>query len=321
MFAIVTSHRYHHHLPLSKLRSALGEFVVVDTSDANLAVSIGSDRFVLRGADGEVDLLKDQCFYYPESFSLHTLRTTGEELPNEQRAVALDSWLSVWEAMEAVSLRNPFSWVNPPCFARPADNKAMLSFFETARHGFRTPASVVSNDSTRVLEMSAGGGLAVKAVSRKEYLGADKLLATQFFSHNELVQFNSDISTCPLLYQPFILSPRQLRVYVFGSEVMVYKINSDHSRAKPDVRVAGDLEYEIVRSELPSSTIQGICNFVQTTLQLDYVALDFLVEDDSPILIDINPNGVWNWMPAGLANQIDAAFISAIESRVAQAAP
>lgn len=319
MFAILTSHKYHQHLPLNKLTSAVGEFVVVDTSDTDLAVSIGSDFFVLRGAGGDVDLLRDHCFYFPESFSLHSLRTTSEELPNEQKAVALDSWLSVWEAMEAVSLRNPSSWLNAPCFARPADNKAMLSFCDTARYGFRTPISIVSNDRNRVLETSAGGGLAVKAVSRKEYLGADRLLATQYFSHDELVEFAGDIATCPLLYQPFIVSPRQLRVYVFGSEVISYEINSDHSQAKPDVRVAGDLEYDLVRTDLPSSTVQGIRDFVQMDLQLDYVALDFLIEGDSPILIDVNPNGVWNWMPTDLADEIDAAFISKIENRVAHA--
>ena len=310
MIAVLTSHDYQRHLPLEKLTAAFDKCVFMDTGDPDLSVSITSDSFILRNGSACIDLLQDHCFYYPESFSLHSLRALGEGLPDEQKAIALDSWLAVWEAVEAVSLQTPSRWLNAPCFARPADNKALLSFYDTASHGFSTLKSMTSNDRDRVLRASAGNGFAVKAVSRKEYLGSDALLATQYFAHSELLEFAGDIATCPLLYQPFVVSPRQLRIYVIGNAVLPFEIVSDHSRLKPDVRVANDLDYAIDHAVLPATIIDGIREFVRQDLQLSYVALDFLVEDDKPILIDINPNGVWNWMPANLTNEIDTAFIS-----------
>jgi hypothetical protein len=289
-----------------------GDVPIIDTMNDDFSVSCEKGSFTLRTSGREIDLLVDRGFYYPESFSLHSLRTAFEAFPLDQRAIALDSWVAIWEAVEETSRQRRQSWINAPCFARIADNKAMLPFIGADRHGFSIPDGAVSNDPDAVFRLARDKGLAVKAASRKEYLNDGFLLGTQHFSVSDLEKFSDDIAACPLLYQDFLVSPEQYRLYIFQHTVLCFRIVSDHSEEKPDIRVAGDLDYEIASVDLPAAFVREVQDFVLNTLQIEYAALDFLADGDRLTLIDINPNGVWNWMPDDLREQVDDAFLAAI---------
>jgi hypothetical protein len=308
---VLTSHKYETHLPIAELAQHIDDFLVIDLSDSSLKITVTKEAFILETSDGNADLLKDKCFFFPESFSLHSLRD-AEDFPLDQQAIALDSWVSIWEAIEFVARFRRNAWLNSPSNSRYADNKAILNYYANANSNFRIAEALTSNDANPVIHLSSGMGLAVKAVSRKEYMDDEYLLATQYFTHDELIEHKADISSCPLLYQKFVPSPRQLRVYVFGERIFSYEIISNHGQTKPDVRVASDLEYSIECCQLDEKTSQEILSFVKNTLDIEYVALDFLTDDEGILLIDINPNGVWNWMPENSKNELDKAFISFI---------
>jgi len=64
---------------------------------------------------------------------------------------------------------------------------------------------------------------------------------------------------------------------------------------------------------------ESVRAYVNDRLGISYAALDFLVIEGQPALIDVNPNGVWNWMDDAIRCDVDAAFLRMIQDFVARA--
>lgn len=308
---MLTSSFYAERLPLTALRKRF-DLKVVDTNETTFFFECRNNVFLFGNSTTTVDASQDVVIYYPESYSPVALFTTQSSGGNDQSSIISDSWIVAYDALEATACGS--NWVNPPLASRIADNKALL-VLKDWRPAFCPPLeTLISNRGVSVRNLADEDGVAVKLASRHTYLDNETVLTTQFFSALEIDEYFGDISTCPLIYQPFIEAPTQLRVFVFWDRAISYWIRSSHSRQHPDVRVLDWSNFTLSPAQIDQNKVDEVIRFVRNELHIHFAALDFLEHDSNLYLVDINPNGSWAWLPEADRIFVEEVFLDRLSS-------
>ena len=107
---------------------------------------------------------------------------------------------------------------------------------------------------------------------------------------------STDFDTFPMIVQQYIEKKYELRVFVFGSRVKAFRVDSQNSKmGKVDWRLA-QVEEIFEETDIPSN-LENILVQYLTKSKLDTGSFDFIVDKNGNyVFLECNPSGQWGWL-------------------------
>jgi glutathione synthase/RimK-type ligase-like ATP-grasp enzyme len=189
-------------------------------------------------------------------------------------------------------------WVNSRVAQLRMRSKALQ--LDMARGlGFQVPETLITNDPEAARRFVGGSGdCIVKSISPMRWEEEGKVIALPT-SPVSVADLDDDetVSACPMVYQRLVPKLYELRVLVFGDELLCVKIHSqDAGRYLLDWRkgVAGELRLErIVPPPQLESRIRAFC----TEAELLHASFDLAVTPENGIVFfEVNEQGQTLWI-------------------------
>lgn len=233
----------------------------------------------------------------------------ASELPTrEDRAFSEREWSSlIGGLLLSEERRGHSTWLNRPSSMLVADSKLAL-LLEALRAGLPMPRLSVSTP-VRV-PLVAGHALVTKAISADERIDGNRYFSTALLSAEDLRDLPGARVPTPTLLQEYVKPALELRVFYSLGEFLSLALtpSPDHIdiRHAPRVKLA-PREYLLPR-ELCGALARLACEFA-----LDYCTFDLVIPADGPpALVDITPNGDWDYFESDAAPMVSEFLASTI---------
>lgn len=142
-----------------------------------------------------------------------------------------------------------------------------------ARHAFQCPRLVVKAVGEHFTEVTSGllTGRFPLIVNRRELRGQPR-------------------GGPPVVVQEYIEHDAELRIYYLNGQLHAFEVDK-HSPA--DLWTSADRVG--VRCVTPPAAVAAATELLATVMSLYYGAFDFLVRGGSPVFLEVNPDGDWQW--------------------------
>jgi hypothetical protein len=238
------------------------------------------------------------------------------ELDEEHdRAFAEREWTSLIDGLLlAEEHRSVSDWLNPPSAVALTANKFSL-LLRAARAGLDVPSFRVSSP----VRLPAGAGTRVitKAISTDEQIDAQRHLTTTLLPPETLERIvGAKLGTPPLL-QGYVAPLQELRVFCVLGRILAFALTP--STEHVDIRHTTAAEMAPRPYELTDQLASALRDFAGL-LKLNYCTFDLLVPDRGPpALVDITPNGAWDYFETASSPIISQQIAHAIEASVGSA--
>ncbi|GAA1880703.1 hypothetical protein GCM10009687_56150 [Asanoa iriomotensis] len=262
---------------------------LVDVSGA--AVSLGADR----AARGWIRRLA------PAGWDLGvTLGSHG--------AARLSSRL----ALLAAILREPsLTWLTPvdPLFA--AENK-VVQYRTAMAIGIRVPATAVSG-APGDLAADLGDPFILKPLGPGHFQepdGSSQVIYVKEVRATDLAHI--DLLDAPFLAQTVIAADVHLRVVTVGSRAWTAEL--DAAGLPVDWREHESAHHTFTATERWSQVEKAAVRLA-TILGVGYSSQDWLVDEDGPAFVDLNPGGQWLFLPEPIATSVAQALADWLADR------
>lgn len=193
-------------------------------------------------------------------------------------------------------------WINNPFTTRVAHRK-LLQLFEATNVGFRTPQTLVTNNTDKALAFASnlGGTLAVKslgAISVFNHSDQGMLqygVFTRKLSIGDLSRVQDKIPIMPTLFQEFIEKAFELRITVVGRQVFSCRI--DHHG---DDITADDYRFDtknLIHRPWECPELHASLLGYMDAFGLNFGCFDILItKTGEAVFLECNPNGQWLWV-------------------------
>jgi glutathione synthase/RimK-type ligase-like ATP-grasp enzyme len=170
------------------------------------------------------------------------------------------------------------------------------------RHGFSTPATLVTNDPDQVLDfVDRHGSVVYKSIS------GVRSIVTAFDASKDRVRLQH-LRWCPVQFQEQIDGP-DVRVHVVGDEVFAAKVDSeaiDYRYARAQV----GHDARLTPYQLPDA-VADACVALATDLDLPFSGVDLkMAEDGRVVCFEVNPSPGFSWYEQEAGLPISAAVAS-----------
>lgn len=278
------------YLALENLLSAMR----IRISSAGVALDLGEAECILRGA---------HVWYHPGRFDLleETLVTKDTELNfvARQFRVAL-AWLERWIAENCVCIDTPAiqrKWSSKieqlSCFTRHAP-EALLE-------------SSISCDISLLRE-----GWVVKHLSESRIISSTEAFYTQRLDRQSIQALMNTDMPMPVNIQEFISSSNEYRTYCFGNELSTVVLPRDEATSVVDVHFHPAMlrNTKVEDTRAPRNLIRRLGE----ATGLRFFAVDYILRDSSPALLEVNPLFSWNWMSAACVDDVLDSFARFMDS-------
>ncbi|MCJ7515298.1 MAG: hypothetical protein MUO89_04950 [Dehalococcoidia bacterium] len=188
-------------------------------------------------------------------------------------------------------------WMSfPQNIARAERKPYQLSV--ASRLGFAVPLTVITNDSTSVIETSRGHQMVAKAVSSGYVAGPDgnRAIFTNRLKSGDLQELEG-LALAPVTFQELVAKVSDIRVTVVEGEVFAAEILSQGRQSSQiDWRATDDPNLPHREHHLSTATTD-LCRELVNHLGLTFGAIDLaLKQDGTYVFFEINPNGEWVWL-------------------------
>jgi hypothetical protein len=202
-------------------------------------------------------------------------------------------------------------WLNPPSTVLSTANKMSL-MMRASRAGLPVPSFRVSTPVK--LPAPRPDGLVTKAVSTDERIDATRYLSTTLVPADMLDAVAGCRTPTPCLLQQYIPPAYELRVfYVLGQ---VFTLALTPSAEHVDIRHLAAADMQPRAHELPRELAVALSDFTRL-VGLNYCTFDLLVPHDGPVaLVDITPNGAWDYFESASAPTLTQLMAATIETHV-----
>jgi len=245
--------------------------------------------------DHTIDLSQIKCVW--------NRRTFVELLLDEEYDQSTDFkiWKNEWNKtlLGLYSSLRKLPWLNPWRNAYKAENK----YFQMEKAklcSLNIPNTIVSNNKDRLLAFTAKfKSVALKLMHQDFYKndqGEYKGLYVNKITEKEIGDFGSSGEN-PIVLQEYIEKKYEVRYTVVGKKHFVCKIDSQRSKiANTDWR-----RYDIPHTPhsiiLPPIEIEANVNRLMEELQIEYGALDFIVDQSEKwLFLEVNSMGQFLWI-------------------------
>jgi glutathione synthase/RimK-type ligase-like ATP-grasp enzyme len=190
-------------------------------------------------------------------------------------------------------------WVNSLLGKRRSGSK-MLQLQEAKKHGLIIPDTLFSNDPDeirRFLRFHYGKAI-VKPLLGGEWREGDKRLLS-YTSEIEEQDLPDDfqIQMCPCIFQEKIEKQYEIRLVLFGAEVVAVRLNSQGtSNGQLDWRIADPKQLRIQAAKVPTRVYES-CRELMAALNIVHGSFDFAVNKSGDwVFFEVNEAGQFLWL-------------------------
>lgn len=218
-----------------------------------------------------------------------------DHLPRDLKEYCIKEHNDFFEGLEY--LLPKVVWVSKPSAITRAKNKAYQ--LRLAKElGFNTLQTIFTNSPEALVEFSRSSDAVYKSIrSPRIPIHEDKhsTVFTTLLDDKHLSKAEG-IMSCPGILQRYCPKIADIRVSVFGQNLFAVRIESQLKESSQiDFRL-GARNLPHLPHTLPIGTAD-ICIKLVANLGLNFGAIDLaLLEDNSYIFFEINPNGQWGWL-------------------------
>ncbi|HET9638944.1 MAG TPA: hypothetical protein VFP12_07045 [Allosphingosinicella sp.] len=184
-------------------------------------------------------------------------------------------------------------WVNDPAAGERSDDKAWQLGF-AREQGFETPETLISNDPERIRAFVAAGPSVVKSLVPIHWQG--RVAATRPIGIAQLARDRA-VAACPMIYQRLVEKSHELRVVVFGAELVACRIDSQKRAATvTDFRIGLYADLEVEQVELAPAVRASVLGFMRAAGLL-HASFDIAVDREGrPVFLEVNEQGQTLWI-------------------------
>lgn len=184
-------------------------------------------------------------------------------------------------------------WVNDDAARERSEDKAWQLGVARAQ-GFETPATLISNDPEPIRAFVAAGPSVVKPLVPIHWQG--RVAATRPITVAKLASDRA-VAACPMIYQRLIEKSHELRIVVFGAEIVACRIDSQKRAATvTDFRIGRYAELEVEQVELAPAVQASVLGFMRAAGLL-HASFDIAVDREGrPVFLEVNEQGQTLWI-------------------------
>ena len=182
------------------------------------------------------------------------------------------------------------TWINPPSATLVSNNKLMLLLL-AARSGVSVPPFSVSTPVRPPLAL--GRALVTKAISADERIDDVRYFSTALLPRKDLEALPGARLPTPALLQEHVPPSKELRVFYMLGKFLCLALSP--SQEHVDIRHAPRASLMPRVCDLPTELCASLDRLARS-LALTYCTFDLITPDDGdPVLIDMTPNGDWEY--------------------------
>lgn len=239
------------------------------------------------------------------------LVTSELESPGD-RAFSEREWTSLIEgALLTEERQSRSTWLNTPSSTLLTGNKLSLTL-RAAHAGLSVPPFSVSTPVR--FPSTSHPDLVAKAISADERIDAVRHFPTSLLSPEDLRGLPGSRTPTPSLLQEYVPHAMELRVFYALDKFLALALTS--SGEQVDIRYTPRAKLSPKVHDLPEGFRQRLADFVRA-FGLDYCTFDVVVSDDgSPALLDITPNGDWDYFESDAEPLVTEFLADVIAKRV-----
>ena len=197
--------------------------------------------------------------------------------------------------------------INDPRAARRANNK-LLQWEALRGAGLEMPPLAVATQWPRAGQLANARMLVRKNLSESGWK------AEGVFSPARKTTPAEKSDGLPAIWQRPIEADFEIRCYVFGQDAVFVRLERDP--AIIDVRTTNDGRPR-ASFVVPAPGWSATMLAAARALGLDYAVIDALPAADRLVILEVNANGVWWFLPEAIATRLEAKFHAWVEARVA----
>jgi glutathione synthase/RimK-type ligase-like ATP-grasp enzyme len=193
-------------------------------------------------------------------------------------------------------------WVDPPAMVEAAEDK--LGQLELAhRLNIATPATLVTSDPEAARMFATEGPIVAKAVSSGTGI--------QPFTGDVRPDLLELVAQCPVLLQRRVEARADLRVVTVGSELFAWSRGRDPG-GPVDWRATdpAGIGFRVV----PAMPVADSAQRLSGALGLSHSTQDWLLTEDGPVFLEVNPQGQWLFLD-GAERSVVPALASLLAGR------
>jgi len=219
------------------------------------------------------------------------------QMPGEAHPLfAAQQWRPLIEYLED-ALPRLARCVNEPRALRRANNK-LIQLDILRREGLPIPRTAISTGFPRQ------GGLCERSLLVRKNLSEGGWKSPTEFSPARLAAAG-EADALPAIWQAPIEADHEFRIYVMGEDVVFVRLE----------REAGTTDVRMAQGGRPSAAIvdgreawRHLMVRAARALGLDYAVIDAMPDGEGLVILEVNANGVWWFLPDEVAGELEKRF-------------
>ncbi len=201
------------------------------------------------------------------------------------------------------------TWLNPPSATLVANNKLALLLI-AARSGLPVPPFCVSKPVR--LPSARRQAFVTKAISADEQIDDVRYLSTTLVPPEHVQQLRDEQIPTPALLQEYVAPSSELRVFYMLGDFLCLALTP--SQEHVDIRYASRASLSPRVHDL-SADLRAALDRLARSFGLGYCTFDLIVpEEGSPVLVDITPNGDWDYFESDMDPTVTGFLVDTIIS-------
>ncbi|MFC4586166.1 BTAD domain-containing putative transcriptional regulator [Sphaerisporangium corydalis] len=286
-------------------RAGLAEFAVLQRGLRTLGVpsvridagSVADLRILTLHEDGSLTVDGRRVIptvTWVRHFSARAIPEGDGSAPSLFRA---DSWCALVDQISSLSaVRLPGG----------ADPGRLVQLDGAARAGIRTPRTIVTTDPGAASAALSSDRIIVKALNR-HFVETEPGTMEGIFPEimdGARARYLA-VRDTPMIVQEYVDHRAELRVYYVNGEIRAFQVGKSSPEA-----IWRDAASVAVRPVAVPEAVEEAVHKLAELWGLRYGAFDFLLTEDGPVFLEVNPDGDWRWFESKAG--VDDVSISAL---------
>ena len=222
-------------------------------------------------------------------------------------AVSRRAFLSLVGAISRIGGRR---WLTPLDALLASEDK-LVQLEAAAAVGLSTPTTVVSNQLTAIRD-HLGDCFLVKPLAGGYYLDENSEGRAVFASVLTTSEASElDFGAAPFLAQQFVPAVAHLRVVTVLDNVWCARLPAG---PYPVDWRADDAAHRMWTSDSAEPDVPRLALKLAARLGVGYSSQDWLLSDEGPVFLDLNPAGQWAFLPTAVARSVSTAIAAFLDS-------
>lgn len=252
-------------------------------------ISINEDSFEIADENGKTVNSKEiKAVWHRKAWKI----SVPEELDEDYEKIFLNEYGSL--RYNLLTTLEDIPWSNPFEKERKADGNKMYQLKIAQKNNLIIPKTLFSNNEEKITqffhEHCNGKAVAKLHGVISKSMSGENFLSTTIIDENNL-EFISDITYCPMIFQPYIEKEYELRIVYVDGEFFTGKINNSENA---DWRVSQGNFWS--KYDLPEN-IKANLILMMKEMGLYLGAIDMIKSTDGNYyFLEVNPQGEWGML-------------------------